>query len=71
MLQQCQAFNVNQITSTKLWYFCLQVITEATWLVHTRQLFDRSCLIQWFEHGAFPNPLLLCELTASRSLCTV
>ena len=33
----------------------LQVITEATWLVHTRQLFDRSCLIQWFEHGVLPT----------------
>lgn len=35
---------------------CLEVISEATWLVHTRQLFDRSCLIHWLEHGGRTCP---------------
>ncbi len=35
---------------------CLEVITEAVWLVETRQLYDRGCLIKWLDHGARPCP---------------
>jgi len=35
---------------------CLEVITEAVWLVDTRQLYDRGCLIKWLDRGARPCP---------------
>ncbi len=30
---------------------CLEVISDAAWLVDTRQLADRHCIIRWFEAG--------------------
>ena len=37
---------------------CLEVVSQATWLVagnNAPQLYDRSCLIHWFEHGVLPR----------------
>lgn len=37
---------------------CLEVVSQATWLVagnNALQLYDRSCLIHWFEHGMLPR----------------
>lgn len=41
---------------------CLEVICDATWLVDTRQLVDRHCVIRWFEAGAHSMATGLCNL---------
>ena len=36
---------------------CLEVISQATWLMTVQpQLYDRRCLIRWFEAGAQALP---------------
>lgn len=52
---------------------CLELISDAVWLVNTRQLYDRRCLVHWFEAGAlFRNQpqTLLCAAVPPFALYT-
>ena len=57
MLSQEQSCSPGQRTDTShagdfICPICLEVISDAVWLVNTRQLYDRRCLVHWFEAGA-------------------
>ena len=57
MLSQEQCCSPRQRTDTShagdfICPICLEVISDAVWLVNTRQLYDRRCLVHWFEAGA-------------------
>ena len=76
MLSQGRVCSPGQCTETSqvgeyICPICLEVISDAVWLVNTRQLYDRRCLVHWFEAGAlyilYQTHVFVCAAFASDS----